>query len=110
MKCSGAEFKRFYADTDAWPEGRYHDDTDIAVDGVLDDGSVDLLTIPDTAVVTFTCGYVMDPGKEEDVGSFVNHFKKWHRVQSHQFLAVEVPKDKLGAVKDWLKSQGCKTS
>jgi len=99
-KTTGAELKAFYTDETVWPEGAYHEDEEVVVDGVAlsDDGDITL--IADAAKVTVAGGVVFDlPGVDsEDAPSFETYFKRWRKLQSTAFMAVECPKEKLDEV------------
>ena len=58
IKMSGAEFNAFYSDPAMWPEGVYHDDQIITINGVIVDGDCtpndnDLVSI--TVVLLVEC-------------------------------------------------------
>ena len=62
VKTTGAEFTRFYIDDAYWPDGAWHENEEIEVDGsplLEDDGIED---VPDDAVVKITGGAVIGPG------------------------------------------------
>jgi len=107
-KTTGAEFKRYYTDPVAWPEGWWHDDTYITVDGV-DYSENDLTTMPDEAVVKIESGYVVC-GDSGDTMSMDAHFRKWRKAQNTTVLMVTVDNDKLEAVKEAIKAAGGKVS
>lgn len=102
-KTTGAEFWRFYNDKDYWPEGAWHDDTLILVNGKeVDDYTRE--NIPDDAQLVIDGGVVyLDEHGTSDTG-FESFFRKWRKAQNIVFLSVEVPKDKLDAVKAAIKA------
>ena len=109
MKVSAAEFKRFYEDESFWPEGVFHDDTDIAIDGVseYDDNAISVCDAADSSIVTFSCGDVY--GKDgEFIASFPSYFKRWKKKQETEFVVVSIHKDKLEALSALVKSVGGK--
>jgi len=110
-KTTGAEFKAFYNDPAYWPEvvedgePPYHDDTVLIVDGIKWDDDVDYSAIPDAASVTLTYGYVANPAQGH-AETFEEYFTHWRRAQTITRLAVEVPKEKLKAVRAAVKAAG----
>lgn len=107
-KTTGEEFKRYYNDPVAWPEGWWHDDTLITVDGE-DWSENDLNLMPDTAVVKIESGYVVC-GDDGNTMSMDAHFRKWRKAQNSTTLVVTVENDKLEAVKEAIKAAGGKVS
>lgn len=95
---TGAIWNLFYSDKTAWPDGTYHDDTLLAVNGKENpDGELERL--PLDATVEIRCGYVMFPdGTAADLGE---HFAKWQADQAGLGVAMgsfRVGKSKLQAV------------
>ena len=84
VKTTGAEFKRFYADSAFWPKGASHEEEKILADGeepdILDE-------IPDNAMVSITGGIVLGiKGKEPSLESW---FRKWKKTQTTVSFVVE---------------------
>ena len=107
VKTTGAEIKRFYFDEAFWPEGVWHEDEDIEVNGspLSEDGSIE--EVPDDAVVKITGGAVIGlPGCGNGGPSFEGYFKKWRRAQSTVLFVVECAKDKKGAVRAAIRAAG----
>lgn len=96
-KATGAEFKLFYNNEKLW-QGKWHEDEEVTVDGVLADAEFDLSTVADESRLTISHGYVANEAGD-DLGSFEGYFRKWRKAQATAFLAVEVPLDKVDAVK-----------
>ena len=99
IKTTGAVWNLFYADKTAWPEGAYHDDTLLAINGKEEpDGKLEKL--PLDATVEIRSGYVIFPdSKDTDLGV---HFMKWLEEQSGLGVTLgsfRAPKDKLQAVR-----------
>jgi hypothetical protein len=87
IKTNGAEFNAFYHDDALWPDGVWHDDTVIVVDGKVCEDYGDAL--PPSAEVVIESGYVL--GKDgEDLGSFTSYFTKWRKAQTVRRVSVEV--------------------
>lgn len=106
VKTTGAVWNLFYADKTAWPEGSYHDDTLLAINGKEDpDGELEKL--PLDATVEIRCGYVRFPDDSDaDLGE---HFTKWQADQLGQGVAIgafRVSKDKLEAVRQAILAAG----
>lgn len=100
---SGQEMKEYYDDTEAWPEGSYHDDTIILIDGKQTE-AVDVETLSTTAVVEIRYGLVFLPdGNDVD---FVEHAQKWKDKRAGVYGQFYVPKDKLTAVVEAIKAAG----
>lgn len=104
VKTTGAEFKRFYFDDAYWPDGTWHEDEDLDVDGAPIHEDLAIEDIPDTASVKVTGGTVIGlaDGSEPSVESY---FKKWRMARSASFV-VECDKDKEGAVRAAIRAAG----
>ena len=106
VKTTGAVWNIFYADKEAWPEGAYHDDTLLAING-KDDPDGELENLPLDATVEIRCGYVMFPdGADRDLGE---HFEKWLAEQSGQGIVIgsfRVTNDKVDAVRQAILAAG----
>lgn len=104
VKTTGAEFKRFYFDDAYWPDGTWHEDEDLDVDGAPIHEDLAIEDIPDTASVKVTGGTVIGlaDGSEPSVESY---FKKWRQARSVSFV-VECDKDKEGAVRAAIRAAG----
>lgn len=114
LNISGADMKRFWSDKAIWGEegsGTYVDDTSFVVDGVVhgqsDSTALEIETLPDTAVVQITSGYLVDApkGVPEDL---VKAFKFWLKRQTMRSAVVEVPIEKMDELKRLLASLGGK--
>ena len=84
VKTTGAEFKRFYNDSEFWPEGVWHEEEEILADGeetdILDE-------ISGNAVVSITGGIVFGiEGKEPSLESW---FRAWRKKQTTASFVVE---------------------
>lgn len=105
-KTTGAEFKKFYEDDSVWPDGSFHEDTVILVDGV-DAKDSDFSAISDTANVCIESGWVFLPDKDDGI-ALGTYFNRWRKRQSLQTILVEVDADKLDAVIAAVKAAGGK--
>lgn len=106
-KTTGAEWKRFYADKTFWPDGHWHDDEYITVNGEEPPEDFDLGEVADNASLTIHAGCVFDTAGDS-VASLEGHFKKWHKLQTTASVVVEFPKDKLDELKALVKTIGAK--
>ena len=105
VKTTGAEFKRFYFDDAYWPDGTWHEDEEIEVDGLPISEDLAIEDIHDTASMRIAGGMVMGlaDGSEPSVESY---FKRWRKAQSTVSFVVECDKDKEGAVRSAVRAAG----
>lgn len=104
VKITGAEFKRFYADNEFWPEDTWHDDAYMAIDGIEQPDGIDVDTLSDTAIVQIDGGYICTP---EGTGPTLDtYFKRWRKKQNTVSFNVECDKASLAAVKAAIKQAG----
>lgn len=106
-KTTGAEWNRFYTDTTAWPDGWFHEDEEVTVNGVFDEDA-DLANVPDDAVITVRGGIIYEGDYTNEGNSVEGHFKKWRKAQTTVFLVVEVHKDKANELKAAITAAGGK--
>ena len=105
IKTNGAEFKRFYNDETAWPDGAWHEDELLLVNGDECEAGID--TIPDNAIVNLSGGAVFGlPSGAEP--SMELHFKNWRRRQTATTILVECDLTKVDDVKAAVKAAGGK--
>ena len=105
VKTTGAEFKRFYFDDAYWPDGTWHEDEEIEVDGLPISEDLAIEDVPDTASMRIAGGVVM--GLADGSGPSVeSYFKKWRKAQSTVSLLVECDKDKEDAVRSAVRAAG----
>ncbi len=108
IKAIGAEVKAFYSDPVFWPDGVWHEDEIIEINGVqVEEGEINLETVQDNCIITIVDGFVTNE-QGKNLGSFEGYFKKWRKLQNTVMLYVEVPKDKLYAVETAIKASGGK--
>ena len=105
VKTTGAEFKRFYFDDAYWPDGTWHEDEKIEVDGLPISEDLALEDVPDTASMRIAGGVVLGLADDSEP-SFESYFKKWHKAQSTVSFVVECDKNKEGAVRSAVHSAG----
>lgn len=107
VKVTGNEWNRFYADPEAWPDGAWHEDEEITVDGKEPGGDFDFSAIPDAATLNLAGGIVYFNGLEEGP-SLEAHFKRWRKRQTTSVLVVEVPHKAADAVRAAIVAAGGK--
>lgn len=100
IKTTGAEFKAYYNDPNAWPEGYWHEDEELTIDGVqYDDWDAD--TIKDAAQIKLNYGVVYPEGR-----SMEQHFRAWRKAQSNRIVIISVPNEKESELKAFVSSIG----
>lgn len=106
IKTIGSVWNKFYADKTAWPEGAYHDDTLLAINGKKEP-DCDYENLPQDAIVEIVSGYVMfEDGSD---GDLAEHFKKWLDKQTGQgtvYGAFSASTDKLEAIRAAIVAAG----
>lgn len=90
MKTNGATWKAYLA---SWPDGRWMDDSDETINGVLADGFVEDC-VPDDAIVEFSSGVVYATEDDREGKDLVRHFRAWIKSQSVTRVVCEVPRGK----------------
>lgn len=108
-KTTGAEFKQFYQDAAFWPDGAWHDDDVIYVDGV-EQSDIDVETILDNAYVVIESGVVFLPGGDADGIKFDAYFRRWLKSQKTRRIGVECDVEKLEQVIASVKAAGGKVT
>ncbi len=106
-KTTGAEWKRFYADITFWPDGFWHDDEGLTINGAETPEDCNLGEVADTASMTIIAGCVFDAAGNTHA-SLESHFKKWGKTQATASVTVEIPKEKLDELKALIKTIGGK--
>lgn len=103
IKTIGTEYKRFYDDDTAWPDGAWHDDELLLVNG--DEWTQGVNEIPDNAIVNLSGGVVLGlPHGSEP--SLELHFSRWRKRQTTTTILVECDLTKLDDVKAAVKAAG----
>ena len=108
VKVTGSEWKRFYGDKETWPEGSWHEDEEITVDGEVPDDDFDLSEIPDSSMLRVSGGTVHLTDQAREGPSLEAHFKKWRKQQNTTVLVVGVPTECLEAVRSAIAAAGGK--
>jgi len=107
VKTTGAEFKRYYSDPTAWPDGAWHEDAYITVDGKdSDEHDIDLTAVSDVALISIDGGALYD-NPAGDI-SMETHFKRWRKAQNTEALVIEFDKSQRDAVIAAVKANGGK--
>jgi len=109
VKCTGAEWKAFYSNNEYWPEGYWHDDVLVSINGQESDDflDADVDTVADDAVIRIEAGHVFEEDGEP-VRSLEAHFKKWKKEATTVMLVVQVDRKKADDVKAAIKAAGGK--
>ncbi len=63
MKTTGAEFKAFCSDDKWWPEGTWHEDEEVTVNGEYPPEDFDLSSVEDCAQLVLSGGRVANKKK-----------------------------------------------
>lgn len=90
-KTNGVEFKRFYSDPEFWPDGVWHEEETVLVDGKEADSDTELSEVPDTSKISISGGIVFGPKLEGREPSFELYFRRWKKQQSTMTFVVECP-------------------
>jgi hypothetical protein len=107
IKTTGAEFWRFYNDDKFWPEGAWHEDTVVKVNGEpVEDYTRE--TMPDDALVVIDGGVIFLDADGDKSVNFDGHFRKWRKAQDTVSIVVECPTALADAVKAAIKAAGGK--
>ena len=107
VKSTGMEWKKFYFDEEYWPNGAWHEDAEIKLDGNVCSDEVDFMEIADSSVITLSGG-VFYPEIHENPLPLELHFKRWRKKQKTTVLLVEVPNELAVAVVNSIISSGGK--
>jgi hypothetical protein len=107
IKTTGAEWKAFMHDDPYWGEWAF-DDYSYNVNGHEIGMDFDEDTLTDTDAVKVDGGYVYDQEDMDKTDSLSAFFKRWRKQQTTDFLSVEVPKEKIEAVKAAIVAAGGK--
>lgn len=105
IKTNGSEYKRFYDDETAWPDGAWHEDELLLVNGY--DWDQGITEVPDNAIVSLSGGAVFGlPNGGEP--SLELHFRRWRLRQTTTTILVECDLAKIDDVKAAIKAAGGK--
>lgn len=105
---SGAEFKRFYADPQIWPDDAWHEDVVFTVNGGDPDDDFNMTMVADTDVITMRGGIVMGGpynGKEPSIETL---FRRWLKKQSTATVVIEFNASNREQVLAAIKAVGAK--
>lgn len=109
IKTNGKEFKAYYSDKQAWPDGAWHEDDGITVDGVpAYENDMDLTKVQDNAKITIEGGIVLKDDKATDGPTMESHFRAWRKRQTTVTLIVTVDKAQEAALRELIKQAGGK--
>lgn len=109
-KTTTAEIQAFYEDKAFWPDDNEngnvcHEALYLKVNG-KDCVDAEIWKLNPNDQVSIMGGWVSGDGPFEVDCTFEAYFKRWRKLQNTCYLAVSVPKDKLGAVKAAIKAAG----
>lgn len=109
-RTTGAEYKRFYSDPNAWPADSetWNEDTILKVNGVeLEDYDVERFA--DTDRIIIVSGIVLsDRWDSDQAPSLESYFKRWKKAQDTVILTVQVSKELQAAVEKAIAEVGGK--
>lgn len=108
VKILGVEFKRYYEDSQAWPDGWWHEDEEITINGFDGDGDVDLSAVKDSDVITLKGGAIYKGGYDFEGSSMESHFKQWRKKQTTAVIVVEVPVEMVDTFRETVAKAGGK--
>ena len=105
IRATGAEFRKYYADEAFWPEGSFHDDAVITINGRQDDDA-DLTAVQDTDDLVISGGSVYAFDFSTRISSMEQHFQDWRKLQTTRSILVEAPANKLEQVMTAIRDAG----
>ena len=109
-KTTGAEWERFYADEVFWPDGAWHEDEEITIDGNPWPEDQDLAHPPASGKITVSGGIVRLSEAALEGQSLEAYFRRWKKLQDTVFLVIRVHKDCADAVRIAVVSAGGKVT
>lgn len=108
IKTTGPELKSFMRDDwKKWSSASYYEGGVFEIDGNeidTDLEELELKTINDAAQVKILYGTVYDENCNE-VCALETQFKRWKKHQTHEILVIEIPKDRVEALKQFVKQE-----
>ena len=108
-KITGAEWKRFYTDKAAWPTDSYHEDEYMEVNGKpVDAYEFDSSKVEDSDRITLSGGIWFRNQDCDGEISLEDHFKRWRKSQSIEFISVQAPKKKAYSIRTAIRLAGGK--
>jgi urease accessory protein UreH len=111
IKTTGKELKNYFDDKQAWPDGAWHEDECITVDGAnANDNDMDLTQVADDAKITIEGGIVLSDDQTTDGPTMESHFRAWRKRQTTATLIVTVDKAQEAALRELIKQAGGKVS
>lgn len=103
MKCTGKQWKEFYLNEELWPDGVWHEDESVTINGQVVGDEFNLEAVADTDVVNVSGGIVLgiNEGKEPSLETYL---KRWLKMQSTISIVFDIPKEKEKIVRDAVKA------
>lgn len=109
IKTTGREFKSYYFDKSAWPDGAWHEEETMTIDGVVQDQDnyIEPESIPDSAIISLShgCVFMSEDGHGKTM-SMEAHFKRWKKAQTMMTIVIEFDKADESFVRDGLSNIG----
>lgn len=106
IKITGAELKAFLRDDwEKWGNAIYYEDAVFEINGNEIDANhveLDLETIGSDAEAKIVRGIVYNPNFVE-ICSLETLFKRWKKLQTHETLVIEAPKDQIEKIKKFIE-------
>lgn len=107
VKISGADFKKFYNDKKWWPDGIWHEEESISVNGVEKDCyETDYDKILDSDLLVISGGCVLSDKRE--ICSMETYIRRWKSALAERIILVKAPQKKLGDIVGAIKGAGGK--
>jgi len=103
---SGVDFKKFYSDKKFWPEGVWHDDSVVTVNGEHDPDA-NLEIVADDAIIRIESGYVMT-AEDEEISPLATYYAKWAKEQAYRTVMVEIEHAKVSQLEALVSEIGGK--
>lgn len=91
-KTTGVEWKRYYSDKTAWPDGCWHENEEFIVDGLEWVWDKEMMAIDDAAVISISGGIVYLNQDDTQGPTVEAHFKRWRKMQNTVFFSCEAPR------------------
>ena len=112
-RTSGSEFKAYYNDKSVWPDGWWHEDAIITVNGAdIDcadyDEQYDMGSVGDDAIITISDGCIYKYDGIPIAISMETHFARWRKSQKTERVIVEVDKERKEELLEAIKRVGAR--
>lgn len=108
VRTNGKEFKAFYNDKMFWPEGMYHEDVSISIDGVKCDNDYYYYLMPDDVSVVIRGGVVFKYDDRNAAEELESYFKRWRKKSKKRYIVIAIGHEKVDKVKKVVAKLGGK--